>query len=229
MAVRNMGTNTLPFLVAWIQFEGSPFRSGTNFPNSRRPLEGVFGALGPIAKPAIPELIGLLNNQKDRVRGEAAFALGLIGEEPDVTVPPLITLLESSGFPDNFMSRAMAVYSLGMFGAEAKSAMPILMEMLFDPDLDDVHGALRTSVAYYGLRNIAPKEFVEALIEKMKDPDPWVRGNAIGSMHHFGDEWRPAMAMLLEAQKDTDSRVRESATMMLKHLNSADSVGEGEK
>src|SRR5712691_9374007 len=80
-AVRQIGTNALPFLMKMV--------------TSKYELKGYgpvaalgFQILGPAAKPAVPALVAMLDDE--RLSPEATAALGAIGPEAEESVPVLL-------------------------------------------------------------------------------------------------------------------------------------------
>ena len=108
--IRASGTNALPIFISMLQVKEPPNRRT----NSGRAIFG-YRALGPMAKPAIPELIALLGS-KD-FAGNAVVALEGIG--PDA-VPPLTASLTN----DNPQIRKAAASGLGRLWKHAGSAAP---------------------------------------------------------------------------------------------------------
>jgi HEAT repeat protein len=80
---------------------------------------------GAAARPALPELVGLLRADKPLVRQQAALAIGAIGPEAVEAVEPLTRLLADG----EWMVRRQAALALGAIGPAAKSALPTLQRM----------------------------------------------------------------------------------------------------
>ncbi len=66
-AIRAMGTNSIPFLVTWLQRDDSNWRSSAS---------EVFGILGEIGRPAAPALAQLTTNGNSLTRLKALLCLG---------------------------------------------------------------------------------------------------------------------------------------------------------
>ncbi len=141
-AVRQIGTNAVPFLVRMTRCNDSPFRkkmvalcskqSFIKF-NFRPPADtlqwrGALGiyVLGPTGKLAIPELINLLTNQHTWIRGRAAMALGKIGPDAKVAVPHLIKTLDDKDAD----VRACTCAGLSDLGPAAAEALPAIVNCL---------------------------------------------------------------------------------------------------
>ncbi len=104
----------------------------------RRNSVSTLRRLGPQAKAAVPELIGVLKQQKapDRIE-EAAEVLGKIGPAAKETVPVLIEVVKTSrrraatkeeSFRER-LSREKLIEALGLIGPEAQAAVPLLTEI----------------------------------------------------------------------------------------------------
>lgn len=178
--IRQMGSKTLPYLLEWVAEEESPLKyrviewclnSQSDWlpkpvhasVDHARGLAG-FRALGADAKPAVPELIRLLESRassKDRVI--IIWALEAIGPAAQEAVPSLVRLAKQGefrelkpianalgkihSFPEiavpllasllqheDVFIRSNAAMSLAEFGPQAKSAVPQLLKAILDPD-----------------------------------------------------------------------------------------------
>ena len=124
----------------------------------------VFQAMGPNAKPAVPALIGLLQEKGGNTQGYAARALGAIGPAAEAAIPALAGLLEDK----NQFARVIAADALGHIGP---SAVPTLVQALQNKDW------LVRAKAAQGLAALgsAATPAVAALKEKLQDEDAEVR------------------------------------------------------
>jgi HEAT repeat protein len=115
-AIREIGTNALPALLAMVGKKDSPLKRQLLALARKQSVVSLrlysddhyharssygFGALGPIAKPAVPALIKLLRDKNPRIRACAANSLGLIGPEAEAAIPALLPLLDerNEGLP----------------------------------------------------------------------------------------------------------------------------------
>ena len=110
------------------------------------------GSFGPLAQPAIPDLIKALKSNDRAVRAPAAKALGDIQCQPETIIPLLTSYLED---PEDEVPVA-AVEALGEFGALSRSAFPRMIPLLKNHDKDLQH-ALRSA-----LKQIDPEEAAKA-------------------------------------------------------------------
>jgi HEAT repeats len=104
----------------------------TTAPVRRAAAAEWLGSIGPLAQPAIPDLIKALKGKDPAPRPNAARALGDIHSQPEQIIPFLITLLDDpqDDVPDG------AALALGAFGSLSKAAVPKLQELLKVPDKD---------------------------------------------------------------------------------------------
>ena len=151
-AVRHMGTNALPMLLKMVSSEYEVEGYG--------PVAHLgFGALGAAAKPAVPALVAMLDDE--RTAHEAAASLGAIGPEAEEAVPTLLGRSNPAGGPPAiFAVQALAqikmrpelvvpvftqilatnsdqasvaglyIEALGSFGEQARPAVPVLLPFL---------------------------------------------------------------------------------------------------
>jgi HEAT repeat protein len=96
-------------------------------PYNRRDAAETLKGLSAAAKPAVPDLIGALNDKDHQVRWAAADALGTIGP---AAVPALSDALQRK----EDAVRIAAAVALGQIGPKAKGAVPALGAALKDRD-----------------------------------------------------------------------------------------------
>lgn len=218
-AIRAMGTNALPYLVSMVSARDSSLRlklrawAGKN-PSIRKwirtsngeRLRGAAGleALGPIAAPAIPELIPLLGDEQTAY--PAALALGAIGE---IAVPPLVQCLTNT----NAWLRVSAVQAINfMHGAEG--AIPSLVTCLTDPE-----PAVRSSAAIaLGDMRKQPDTVVPRLIALLDDAESTVRQAGTIALGLYGSQARAAKEKLTRMQNDPSSEVRQAANSAMNKI-----------
>jgi HEAT repeat protein len=141
-AIREIGTNALPALLAMVSKKDSPlksrlltlarkqsfikFRLNNDDYYHARSSYG-FGALGPIAKPAVPALIELLHDKNPRVRACAAHSLGMIGPDAESAIPALLPLLDerNEGIPI-----LESMWTLGVIHKRPEIVIPALLQFL---------------------------------------------------------------------------------------------------
>ena len=177
-AIREIGTNAIPYLLKWVVHENPAWgRKGLNSlgqlvrPVNRavsdrmlfgpRFSEGpsrqawsailAFGILGGEARTAVPELARLLNDPRQRSIN-AAIALGKIGLDG---LPPLLSLVANS----TGSRRAMAILEIGQMGTNARSAAPMLTPYLCSSNRFESYAATNA------LRKLAPEMLGETNVQ----------------------------------------------------------------
>ena len=201
-AIRHIGAKALPYALKLCQARDSALKTRiedwldaqnlvdfefTSAVDKR--LEGVyvFSALGPVAKPAIPFLILLLN---DLSSGSTA-ALALYGIGPD-SVDPLIEALGSR----NVNTRKNAAYGLALLQARATPAIPALVRCLKD-EVAEVRYSAARALGYIGEES---DTVVPALI-KCLESETNLSGSAqqiIMALGRFGTNSHAAVPMLVQ-------------------------------
>ncbi len=224
-AIRQIGTNALPYLVARLTHHISPWRlkvvgMAVHLPS---PVDGwvsktVLGAedlllaaddgftlLGAQAAPAAPELIRLLNDKE--TWDIAIVALQDIGE---AAVPDLVTALTNRA--NSLRVRAGAAQVLGSVGTNS-TVVPALASCL----QDDAHVARQVAAAL-GRLQLEPSVAVPALVSAVKNsPDP-VREPAIWALGQFGTNAQGAIPILTYFLADPEPRIREATTNALEAI-----------
>ena len=175
IALRQAGTNALPCLFEMVAARDSHFKVIMNGMLSRqrvfrwrfRPAyhyhqgaECGFGILGPIARPAVPALLRLLDSKDQEILARAICCLGAMGPaardavpvllrhitDPDLGVrasskgalgkihaePALVVpaLIVDLKLHPQDLSAAHAIRSLGQFGSQARQAVPVIRPFL---------------------------------------------------------------------------------------------------
>ncbi len=93
-------------------------------PAVRAEAARALAALGPVAEPALDDLVQLLGDTNDEVRLAAAYALGRLSMQPEMVVPNLMEALD-----DRDLVRPAAV-AIAAYGPAARSAVPRLASSL---------------------------------------------------------------------------------------------------
>jgi hypothetical protein len=147
-AVRHIGTNALPWLLRWTDYEPPLWKQmlWTNAVAARRmpgyfwlryrPSDNLnwlakmgFEILGPQARPALREIKRRMVDWENPWRATTAMQI-YTGIEGSDALPTLVSALVST----NAACRAVAVFNLASLGTNAAPAVPILRKALNDPD-----------------------------------------------------------------------------------------------
>ena len=128
-AIRQIGTNGIPFLTQWISEAHAPTLRASSDEIDIRALAAAaaFSALQSDGAAAIPELTRFLNQGSDLASAYAAQALGRIG------APGLPVMIAALGNPRPAVRKNAADFMIFM-GQTARPAIPALQKMQNDPD-----------------------------------------------------------------------------------------------
>jgi HEAT repeat protein len=157
--------------------------------------------LGPLGRTAVPRMLAILKDKKERddVRWAMAIDLGKLGQCEEQAVPTLLQLLESA-CP---LLRSGAANALGRLGSKDDKVVPALLNALKDPDIG-VRGNAAQSLGH--LRKDADK-CVPALTGFLREVKAY-RGNTdprysiMWALGRFGPDSRPAVSVLVEIAED---------------------------
>ena len=198
MAIREIGTNALPALLTMVGKSDSPLKTRLLALIRRQPVIHFrlynddyyhakssygFGALGPIAKPAVPALIELLNDRNPRVRACAAHSLGLIGPEAESSISALLPLLDerNEGIPI-----LASMSALGSIHKRPEIVLPALLQFL-NGERKDWNYAAPALDALGWYREQA--RFAVPIIEEfLQDPDESKRNAALNALNRIDRE-----------------------------------------
>lgn len=221
--IRQMGTNALPFLVRELHAKDSWLKSKMlkltpkpllgRMPSSvfahvrRQRAVAGFRALGPLARPALPELSDLLNDKE--LTSYAARAIVQLGRD---AFPPLIIALTNR----EPAVRNAAAEGLYWLKSDAAPAVPALMATLKD-EKESVRRSAASALGNIGQR---AEVVVPALLDALEDPSSSVRDQAVWAIGKFRVEAKAAVPALLKvAKEDVDGTVRNSAMYALLRID----------
>lgn len=223
-AVYQIGTNAVPYLLQWIQYDPSPtkarFMEGLNNAISRlnpdwyvhdsaearaNDVIPAFGSLGSNAQIAIPQLSCLYTNPNFSAAGlRAGLAISHMGV---FGVAPLQAALSS---PDGYI-RNSATLNIRELGEHARPLIPLLLPRLKDENVNAVHITLRT----LGELCLDPGLVVPAVSECLRAPRWETAGLAADVLARYGGEARSAVPALLKALTASDASMRMAVTNAL--------------
>lgn len=199
-AIRQIGIHALPCAVKWCRARDSWLKDkletcledrnwGIHFVSAQEKNEIgiiIIHALGPMAKPAIPDLFRMLQS-KDNMN-VASYALAGIG--PDA-IPPLTDTLTNA----NPRVRMCAATGLGCLGPQARQAEPALLQCLKDED----HFVQERAAHSLGLIGGNPATIVPALVQCLEhETDAFGSTLIIATIARFGTNARPAIPALIK-------------------------------
>jgi hypothetical protein len=212
-AIRTIGTNGLPVLLAELKYREPPWRKNIRrvFDNLRiarltleppwnRNLQAAyaFHVLGADGRSAIPDLADLISRSQSAL--PAAIAMAGIGEGG---LPELATALVHT----NARVRMYVASGLGHWRGSGSEVVPILLKAL--PDADAM---VRSSVALtLGQLRLNPGIAVPALISALNDAQPRVRNSAAFALGMFGGDAESSLSALRKLKADTDPDVTSTA------------------
>ena len=227
-AVREIGTNALPFLVRWICYERRPWRDKALTIFDKLPRTPVnkylrpiidgerakrnaeyanlgFEILGPIAAPAVPDLQRLAADNSLCESGLRAMqALVSIGKEG-------LPALTAIAIDPRATNRLQAISAIGRSGTNASVPMTMLLQLLKDPNADVARAAATT----LGNLRLWGESVIPALIESLDNPSYSVRQSAAYALSRFGPAARTAVPALLNLLAVPDWSVRSVAAYAL--------------
>jgi HEAT repeat protein len=176
-------------------------------PNVRLSAVKALGKLGWLAKDALPNLTGALNDADAKVREAAAQSIGQLG--PDA-VP---TLAEMLSHADKYVRRN-AVWGLGKLGPLAKSVLTALCHSLQDHDPRTASGAAQA----LGNMGADGADAVPALAEAMRGTNIVLCRLAAKALSQIG---RPSLPTLITHLRHHDAFVRGEAAVALGWMGTA--------
>jgi hypothetical protein len=142
-----------------------------------RAAQGI-SALGPLAKPAVPELTGLLfTNYFHSSIKEAAYALAGIG-------PQGVAVLTNAIQPANEWSGMCAIWALGQHPAAGANVIPFLISATTSSSEGTACGAIQV----LGLFHTDAEHVVPALKRALTNSNTAVRSDAARALVEFGPE-----------------------------------------
>lgn len=201
-AIRTLGTNAIPWLMKWIQYEESRWHAKLRVASERVPswlgrgwVTGLMrrdvdrknGAvmalvkLGPEAAQTIPELTKMVTDPAARGRADAAVnVLQGLGT-------PALSALSLALTNGNAWVRAKAALSIRELGTNGAAAVPLLIKMLEEPD-----GTVRASaIAALSAVDTEGKACVPGLLKLLNDPALFIRHEATNAVLKLAPEALP--------------------------------------
>ena len=213
-AIQHMGRKTLPFLLADLgdaSFRKVHYREldKRTFDERSRQATWAFDALGPLGKPAIPELAKLVGQNPGYIPG----ALAGIGP---AALPELLKDLTNENFEadlsfwirDNTASYlANAIFAGKISPAEASAAFPIALNNLTYVSNDPLfRNNTRSRAAWLiAALKLNPDISVSALMQGLDDTNSNVAADFAFALGNFGQAATPAIPLLTKAADSTNT------------------------
>jgi hypothetical protein len=198
-AVREIGSNAVPFLLEW--------RGGAR-PTSAHGVKRWddawllgFEIVGTNGRAAIPELARAAVGGGTNYEGwNAILALRFLGKD---ALPPLLGVLTNRSFVDGRRGNAaVCIGTMRSLGTDVSPAVPVLIRCL-----DDKEVAEESALALGHIR-VSPGLTVPALIKALGGADERVRWSAAAALGEFGPEAVSAAPALKRALKDRNDLVQ---------------------
>jgi hypothetical protein len=231
-AIRQIGTNALLWLLAWVAYE-PPISRYNLMPICQRlpqwilcsrPVQsvlsnrhaeeraqsamGAFAILGPAAMSAIPELIRRTNlSSSPAKRDRAMLALTHLGQP---AVPTMAALLSK---PDG-AADLWVMACIRNLGTNARPLVPILVQNLSNTNWF----AATINARMLGELRFDPELVVPALTKCLQDPRREVRMESPRALMEFGELAREALPALSNALSDPDPDVRNNAARAIQAI-----------
>jgi HEAT repeat protein len=227
-AIRAIGTAGLPTLVSLVRVKDTSLRKKLRDfardykwipidPHDSHFLAGLglygFWVLGPVAKPAVPDLIASLDDDNAQVRSVAAYAISLTGSADIAALPALekrLNLLCQTKSPasDWDLEAYCVLHALGEIGPPAQAALPQIA-LLSQPSSQAIGYAKAAHIKITG-------EGLDSAIAPLKDPSAitnwrlaWVVARELGT------NAAAAVPLLAANLQSTNQEVQERAVEAL--------------
>jgi HEAT repeat protein len=196
-------------------------------------------ALGPIAKPAVPSLIGIMNDPDSVVRDRVVRALGAIGIPADTVMRGLIEALRDP----EWTVRYAAVTQFAFSGFSSPDSLAALRDLTKDPNrtvaglaqsaVNSVERQIQASTyvfmlnqgtnrtyTLHQLAKLGPRaaETVPAVAAVLTAEQPLERYLAACALGSIGPAAKEAVTALQQAAQDPDPIVRESVHQALQSI-----------
>jgi HEAT repeat protein len=166
----------------------------------------------PVSSKAIPALLKLANDDKDKLMREVA--LEALGKTHQSTEPILLALTKGAEDSDPRI-RMVSVEAIGEIGPSARSAIPSLIRAL-----DDRNTHVRSSAALALAKFKNTREALRPLLKALSDEHCVTRYAAAYAIGFIGESAKPAIGRLKELLKDPDACVRCSAAFSIWQIES---------
>ena len=159
----------------------------------------------------IDGVMGVLNDEREKVKREALITLEYFGPEARKAIPSLGEMVKSENEDIGYW----VIEALGAIGAEQNEAGQILIGELEDAGWEKRAHIIRALISVY-----PSNEVKRAVIDMLRDENPEVRIEATKAIGYVWSETREVPAELkYVAEKDENDDVRESALEAINRIN----------
>src|ERR1043166_198291 len=221
-AIRQIGTNAIPILLATLRCEDSRFKltlvawtrklplfrsSFTSAQQRRIRAFLALDALGSAATPAVPELISLLKATDYQIRDLSAQALGSIRVPEHLVVPALTNALNDS----NLRVRMSIEESLGRIRKAPEMSVPALAAMLGSADVAERQRVL-VALSHFGSDS---RSAWPAGGGRLQDPDRGMRDASTNVLKLID---RPRPARMAATRRDPPAEAQKPSPGFKAHI-----------
>jgi len=196
LAIQQIGTNGVPFLLDLIRTKESPTKT----------------KLRNLLPPSWHTRLRL-NDKGDEIRRTGAHGLAALGTNAPAAVPYLIQIASSHSEDDG---RYIAAFTLRAMGHAAEPAIPFLVQCLTNR-METIRDEAALALGYLRLRHeiVVPAltDYLNAVIAAKAFG--WEFQDAVASLSEFGTNATPAVPALLGLLNHSDAKVRSQVTNAL--------------
>jgi HEAT repeat protein len=233
-AIRAMGADAVPALLKMVRVRDSTVRRALSQLSSKlewlrlhiHPVQEIqgraycaFRVLGPTAKPAVPQLAKLLDDDDPEIRCVAAACLGNLGPASQGAVPALVAYLshglktKTAGQWDAH-GRYFAAYALCQMGPAARPAIPQLIALTTFTNDSDWQARACAQATLIKLRGESLAPLAEAL-KDTSNPASWCLEKGGNALLYLGTNAEPLIPVLLGVLQQTNPDIQERAIEVL--------------
>jgi HEAT repeat protein len=194
-----------------------PLRDMLSQPDVRQAGMEILAELGPVALPALDDMIAGLADSDPVYRADACMAIAAIGPEAKAAVGALEKLLGDDTVPAE--ARYPAAYALGRLGPDAAAAEPLLRKLAESED------EIMATVAVWAALKLKPDDasLFERAIPKLRhtlnQERPLARLEAAVALGEIGPPASTALPMLdMMAEEDPSPEVRAASEAAAKRI-----------
>jgi hypothetical protein len=229
LAIQQVGTNALPFLMRWTDYQspqwklriyrtasrlpqwivrrliGTPLLFDARLDKAEHAAE-AFTALGEMAAPAIHELE--VRSQNSESLGKRRFAFLALSHIRPTAFAAMSRVLAHPNLPADFFQWDC----IRDMGTNAQPLVPTLVHNLDGTNPLVVEVCAQT----LGYLALEPDLSIPALTNKLAHPDKRVRVVVVGALGDFGPRALPALPQITNSLSDSDILVRLQATNTLR-------------